>query len=148
MLQILITSNVYTIVYNMINPQFCNEIVRRFFDQYFNPLLLHDFSLLPITLVIEEADIKQSRYSILFYFCQGMIYCIECLQMIRFCIYAFQKIHDPHVCIFRQIHCNFVILLKPTNKLISVNILAKWNFDWWKFEIIIHFHFSHQLDWQ
>ena len=46
----------------MINPLFYNEIVIRFFDQYFNPLLLHDLSVLPIILVIEEADIKQSRY--------------------------------------------------------------------------------------
>ena len=53
----LITSNVTSIVYNTINPQFYNEIVITFFDQYFNPLILHDFDC-TITLAIKEADAK------------------------------------------------------------------------------------------
>ena len=53
----LITSNVTSIVYNSINPQFYNEIVITFFDQYFNPLILHDFDC-TITLAIREVDAK------------------------------------------------------------------------------------------
>ena len=53
----LITSNVSSIVYNMINPQSYNEIVITFFDQYFNALVLHDFDC-TITLAIKEPDIK------------------------------------------------------------------------------------------
>ena len=53
----LITSNVSSIVYNMINPQSYNEIVITFFDQYFNALILHDFDC-TITLAIKEPDIK------------------------------------------------------------------------------------------
>ena len=53
----LITSNVTSIVYNSINPQFYNEIVITFFDQYFNPLILHDFDC-TITLAIKEPDTK------------------------------------------------------------------------------------------
>ena len=53
----LITSNVSSIVYNMINPQSYNEIVITFFDQYFNALILHDFDC-TITLAIKEADVK------------------------------------------------------------------------------------------
>ena len=53
----LITSNVSSIVYNMINPQSYNEIVITFFDQYFNALVLHDFDC-TITLAIKEPDVK------------------------------------------------------------------------------------------
>ena len=53
----LITSNVSSIVYNMINPQSYNEIVITFFDQYFNALILHDFDC-TITLAIKEPDVK------------------------------------------------------------------------------------------
>ena len=53
----LIRSNVTSIVYNTINPQFYNEIVITCFDQYFNPLILHDFDC-TITLAIREADAK------------------------------------------------------------------------------------------
>ena len=53
----LITSNVSSIVYNMINPQSYNEIVITFFDQYFNALILHDFDC-TITLAIKEVDVK------------------------------------------------------------------------------------------
>ena len=53
----LISSNVSSIVYNMINPQSYNEIVITFFDQYFNALILHDFDC-TITLAIKEPDIK------------------------------------------------------------------------------------------
>ena len=52
-----IASNVSSVVYNMINSQFYNEIVVTFFDQYFNPLILHDFDC-AITLAIREADAK------------------------------------------------------------------------------------------
>ena len=53
----LITSNVSSVVYNMINPQFYNKIVITFFDQYFNSLILHDFDC-TITLAIKEPDAK------------------------------------------------------------------------------------------
>ena len=53
----LITSNVSTVVFNTINPQSYNEIVITFFDQYFNPLILHDFDC-TITLAIKEPDPK------------------------------------------------------------------------------------------
>ena len=53
----LITSNVSTVVFNTINPQSYNEIVITFFDQYFNPLILHDFDC-TITLAIKEPDAK------------------------------------------------------------------------------------------
>ena len=53
----LITSNVSSIIYNMINPQSYNEIVITFFDQYFNALILHDFDC-TITLAIKEPDAK------------------------------------------------------------------------------------------
>ena len=52
-----IASNVWSVVYNMINSQFYNKIVITFFDQYFNPLILHDFDC-AITLAIREADAK------------------------------------------------------------------------------------------
>ena len=53
----LITSNVSTVVFNTINPQSYNDIVITFFDQYFNPLILHDFDC-TITLAIKEPDPK------------------------------------------------------------------------------------------
>ena len=52
-----IASNVWSVVYNMINSQFYNKIVITFFYQYFNPLILHDFDC-AITLAIREADAK------------------------------------------------------------------------------------------
>ena len=53
----LITSNVSSIVYNMINPQSYNKIVITYFDQHFNALVLNDFDC-TISLAIKEADVK------------------------------------------------------------------------------------------
>ena len=53
----LVTSNVSTVVFNTINPQSYNEIVITFFDQYFNPLILHDFDCI-ISVAMKDADVK------------------------------------------------------------------------------------------